>query len=215
MKRTGRQIKAAMGLLDLNNEDIVKATGITAVTVRNVLNDSAKSTTADKVADYLESQGAEFLEHEGVRLKPASAAVEYRGHSGFVEFMKDVAFTAETLGKKADICVSGVDESLFEKWQGDYAETYLGRMAAAHNKNGFVSRIIVCEGDNYYTASKYAEYRQAQKENFVPASSYIYGDKFASIVFYENDVTVFIIDNKELANGQRVAFNAFWEKLDT
>ena len=219
MDITKEQLRGAMGLLGINQTELCKLAKVSPPTIVNVFKDGqsnddyeTKGSTIKKLINAFEDKGIEFIPY-GVQLKPKETITQYRGHTGFVQFMKDVADTAERLGADCDICVSNVDETLFEKWQGDYAEIYLSRMATASKKTGFKSRIIVKEGDYYCTAVNYAEYRQVRKDMFIPASSYIYGDKFATIIFSENDIEVHVINNKATASAQRIAFNSLWAGL--
>ena len=66
------------------------------------------------------------------------------------------------------------------------------------------------EGDDFFIASKIAEYRYIPPEFFTDQSFYVYGDKLALIAFEENNVRINIINNKSWAQSFRNLFNYAW-----
>jgi transcriptional regulator with XRE-family HTH domain len=210
---TPAQCRAARALLDWSQPDLARSSKLHVQTICAFENQTGTPTkaTIKKIMVNLEIAGIEFLEHGGVRPRPKSTVLNLEGHEGFKLFMQDVMHVAENMG--GDICVSGVDERQFEKWQGDFATEYLSSMAVIRNKTPFTFRILIKENDDYFTASAYAQYRSVSEKYFSATPFYVYGDRLAMILFEPNDVTVYIIQSEKLADAQRKQFMNVWETL--
>jgi hypothetical protein len=207
------QARAARSILKLEANTVAKTTGISIAPFYK-FEAEGRGISKEKIAilqKFYESQGIEFLEYDGVRRQPRSAILQLEGHEGFKIFMQDVLNVAETIG--GDICVSGVDERDFEKWQSDFAQSYLSRMAEIQKLNPFQFYILIRENDNYFTASAYAQYRHIREDLFVSAPFYVYGDRLAMILFEEENVSIYIIKNQRLADAQRKQFNIVWNSI--
>lgn len=212
MSITGNQIGAAMRLLGITSKDVCEGADISNVTMTRVLSgEVAKEKTKQRVVAFLESKGVEFLEHEGVRKKPKATVQQYEGKEGFVAFMKDVLETVTEHG--GEVCVSGVDESQFEKFAGEYLKTHISLMTALKRQKDFMFKILVEEGDENLVASSYAEYRHVPKGSFMPVPFYVYGNKLAIIMYRGDDVSISVTESASTANGHREQFNAVWEGL--
>ncbi len=209
MNINSRQISAAMKLSGLNNKSLSDGTGISLATITKVLQDAAKDNTKQQVIDYIESQGIEFIDN-GVRMHPKVSVEQLEGKVGFNIFMQDVR--AHASNPNVDICVSGVDESLFDKWHDD-VNRHVAIMNKLHSVSDFKFRIIVKEGDNNHVASGYARYREIPKNQFHPTAVYIYADKKAEIIFDRDNVSIFITNSPKMANAYRATFNNIWENL--
>jgi transcriptional regulator with XRE-family HTH domain len=156
-----------------------------------------------KIEHFYISKGLEFIEGDGVRRRVVGM-MELQGANGFKDFIDNVY---ETVKGGGDICVSNVDEKLFERWQGEYAHDYLSKMEKVKDLR---FRVLVQEGDTYFTA-KYAQYRFLPSEYFTGVPTYVYGSKKAEILFEDNTVRVFVIDNARMAEAQRKSFELAWE----
>lgn len=213
MSITKNQIAAAMALLGISQSELAENINLSKPTVSNLLKNNSgwesKESTKRKVVNYLLSRGIEFTEGNGVR--ECSSLITLSGHDGFVDLMKMVLSSATS--PDADICVSGVDERLFTKWEGEYLYAYLKEIVKLHKEYSFNFRIIVEENDDYKVASEYAEYRTLPSGYFSSSSVYIFGDKVAFIEFSEDNVLVWVINSKQLSDAQRKQFNLIWERL--
>ena len=76
--------------------------------------------------------------------------------------------------------------------------------------SGFHFKIFVEEGDTFFIADKFAEYRYIPSEFFNDQSFYVYGDRLALIAFEDNDVRINIIQSKGWAESFRRLFNFAW-----
>lgn len=207
------QARAARAYLKLEGTFVAEQTGI-SVSPLYRFEAEGRGISKEKLAllqKFYEGKGIEFLEYGGIRPRPKSTILQLEGEEGFRIFMGDVLDVAETQG--GDITVSGVNEREFEKWMGDFLPTYLKKMAEVRKEMPFHSRILVSEEDDYYIATEYAEYRKVKKEYFAAAPFYVYGDRLALIAFEPDDVSVFIIQNRKLAEAQIKQFNLVWDSV--
>lgn len=203
---TGAQVRAARALLNWSLADLADKSGIGQQAISKFENGETQpmSKTVQKLQKVLEDAGIEFLATGGIQ--PRQDIIRaYKGRAGFIDFIWDVYETAK--GGQGDICVSNVNEADFEYWLGDEDAAYTVKMAELKNVN---FKILIQEGDQNFSASSYAEYRWVPKEQFSAAPFYVYGDKFAMILF-QKDVSVYAINNSDIAEAQRKQFNIAWD----
>ena len=205
---TGEQVRAARALLDWSLADLAEKSGIGQQAISKFENRETEpmSKTVQKLQNVLEDAGIEFLSTGGVQ--PRQDVIRsYKGRAGFIEFIYDVYETAKS--GQGEICVSNVNEADFEYWLGDEDAAYVEKMDKLKNIN---FRILSKHGD-MNVSSSYAEYRWVPEEQFSAAPFYVYGDKFAMILF-EKDVTVFVVKNSSIADAQRKQFDIAWDKAE-
>ena len=205
MTISAEQFAAARALLRLDQQEIGKFTNITQPKLSKFEKGRAGLSVQnlDKLQIFFDERGIEFLDFDGVRKKPSGGLRVLNGYDGFKEFIYDVY---ETVKDGGDICVTNVDERLFEKWQASNAQDYLSKMAKVDDLR---FRALVREDDDFFTAT-YVEYRSLPADLFSSTPTYVYGDKKAEIIFEDNDVTIFLIDNPKLAEAQRKVFDLLW-----
>ncbi len=210
---TGRQIRAARGLLRWRVEDLSQKTGLTREAITRIEDDSVqpREGTIAKIVRAFNENGVEFTENQGVRLKPQNVEV-LEGTSGFLRFYDHVYKYLSEYGGL--VCVSGVNEKLYVKYQGDFADVHMDRMAElVKRRDDLMMRILVEEGDYNFVASDYAQYRWQPKEYFSPASFYVFGDNLALISFtHEPSPLVIFIKSSSLADAYRQSFNQAWSQ---
>lgn len=165
--------------------------------------------TLEKMATVFEVAGLEFTSGDGVKRRENTVKV-YEGKQGFWDFYDDIYETARTVG--GEFCVNNVSETVFESWLQEKAEPYKANMAELTDRMHM--KIIVQEGDEFFTATKYAEYRWAKEDQFSNASFYVYGDKLAILLFKEDNVFVYVIEEKRVADEYRRQFAKLWEQAD-
>lgn len=206
MNITNNQLRAARALLGLDQKDVENGASVSLVQISRIERGEVepKNKTIKKLTDFYTLKGVEFTDGDGVRRKQLLR--ELRGYEGFQAFNEDVY---ETVKNGGNVCVSNVDERLFEKWQGKNAENYLSKMAELGASGHLNFHILIKKGDKYFTASKYAEYRWVPAAQFSSVPFYIYGDKVATILF-EDDVKIFIHEHSELAQAHRAQFDLAW-----
>jgi transcriptional regulator with XRE-family HTH domain len=207
---TASQCRAARALLNWSQPELAQRCGMHVQTVSAYESDVRipSKRTLEKTTMTFESSGIEFLPHDGVRRRIRDV-ITYDGVPGFEAFIADVYQTVKSVG--GDICVSNVNEKDFDKhvsWGG--APHHLKKMAELKKCMDFSFRILVKEGDMYFPASDYAEYRWINSKYFRTVPFYVYGDKLA-IINFQKGATVHVVESKEIADAQRIQFNLFWE----
>lgn len=205
---TSEQVRAARALLDWSLADLSKKSGVGQQAISKFENGGTEplAKTVQKLQQVLEAAGIEFLSTGGVQPRQDIMRA-YKGRSGFIDFIWDVYETAK--GGNADICVSNVNEDDFVYWLGDEDAPYVEKMSQLKN---LTFRILSKHGDTNVTSS-YAEYRWVPEELFSSAPFYVYGDKLAMILF-QTDVSVYVIQNQNIADAQRQQFNVAWDNAD-
>jgi hypothetical protein len=112
-----------------------------------------------------------------------------------------------------EICISGVDESNFIKHLGlDFAKTHIERMTALKTVK---VRCLIREGDSDVYCDSYNEYRWVPRAQFSAVPFYVYGKKFAVVIFENDDVTVVVIESEPVAKAYRKQFEMIWNDAKT
>jgi len=213
MTISAAQIRAANGLLGINVTQLAAETGLNLNNLNqflspNISKDNLSKKTLDIIEEFFTENMVVFTENEGVQKKDSIAKI-YKGKDGFRRFMDDVADTVEKHG--GTICVSGVDERQWEKWGGKHLYTYMERMTEIKKSVDFEFRILISEHDDHEVAGGYATYKKSKEMFFSRTPLYIYGNKKADILFKENSVIVWVIEDAALADGRRNEFNLQWK----
>ena len=210
------QIKAARVLLDWTQKDLADQSGVNRDTVANIESgrNVPQQDTYQKVVGAIEAAGIEFLPGDGVRRKEAGVTT-YEGRDGFALFRKDVL--AEAKKGNPDICVSNVDERLFDKWgEGEVNDNYRTAMSELVKSNGDIkARFLVKKGDRNLAAKGHALYRWIADSEFGDFPFYIYGNKTAMILFEEEKLHIFIIAHPIITGYFRKQFNDKWDTAQT
>ncbi len=208
---TIEQIRAARALIGWNQETLAQKAGLSQTGIARIENgtNQPNSATLGKIAAAFDEADIEFMGDSGVKKRDNEVLI-LKGYSGFRRFIYDVYETIKEHG--GTICVSNVDEREFDKWQGEWREDYLSKMAALHKVQPFDFKIIIREGDEHHVAT-YASYKTLSPENFGGSTFYVYGNKMAIIVFKKDDVAIHIVKNNEIAMAQRNQFELVWQNL--
>lgn len=199
------QIRGARGILNWSQSELAERTGISATSIGSIENGQTnpRSSTMQTIQKAFEDGGVVFIGREGVRIKTGEVKI-YTGRSGYLDFFEEVY---DTLSKNpGEVLVSNVDERDFAKWHGDLGSYHLERMGGIGNIS---YRILIKEGDTYFPASQYAEYRWLPKEQFSSVPFYVFGKKLAMMLF-DNEPTIILLDYPAVANAYRIQFDAMW-----
>src|SRR5690606_19528303 len=100
-----------------------------------------------------------------------------------------------------------VDDQAFAPLMGNEAAQHVLRMEKAKHLN---FKILQKEGDDYFPARNYAEYRWIPAKDFVAVPFMVYGDKLAIIVL-EEEAKIIVINYPIVAQVYRLQFNALWD----
>ena len=88
---TGRQIRAARGLLKWSSPDLAKKAGLTRETINKIEGDviQPREGTLNDIIGAFDQHGVEFIDTTGVRIKPQGLEV-LLGQSGLQQFFNEV-----------------------------------------------------------------------------------------------------------------------------
>jgi transcriptional regulator with XRE-family HTH domain len=209
---TAAQLRAARGLLDWTRADLAKAAGISPETVKNIEHGTFKPQegTAENIYRAFAVHDVEFLENEGVRIR-RDTVTRYEGVEGFKRFIDDVYFFARDASpNEKPMCVSNVDDRLYVKYLGDYMHLHVKRM----NELRAIKARVLFRDKNFFavTDSSYVEYRWNHKQEAGDVPFYVYGDKFAIIIFSEKEgPQIVVIASAPVAKAYREQFEVLWQ----
>lgn len=208
---TGRQIRAARGLLKWSAVHLADLAGLTRETINKIEEDTVqpREGTLDDLVRVFDENGVEFTDNEGVRVKVQGVEI-LKGQQGLCKFFDRVYEYARANGGK--IMQLGIDENLF--WaMGDYSPVHRKRMTELVSERKDVKvQAIICEGDTNFIASDYNEYRWISKDIFAPVPFYIYGETLAIMNFQTVPAPTIIIHTfPAITQAYRKQFEAFWK----
>lgn len=204
---TANQIDAALGLLGMKRSTLAEALGIKIATFNTYFTGTEmKPSRNAEIQKWFENAGLVFTPNGGIDINKDDIVL-YEGQQGFIAFMRDVL--AESQNGNPDICVSNVDEKNWQNNIGDFHQEYIDERAKLDIPP---SKILVKTGDDYHTASQFAEYRESPEGVFTSnVSSYAYGDKLALINFADKPVSVVVLSNARFAKEFRSTFEYIWK----
>jgi transcriptional regulator with XRE-family HTH domain len=208
-----RQLRAARALLGWSRAELADRTDVSELTLHRIENDLNKpgQRTQDKIRTILHEHGIEFIDNEGVRLKPATVDI-LTGREGLRKFFDSVHEYASKHG--GTIMMFGIDETTFiETITPEFSQNYLKRMTEVSRTRGDLEVLaIVCEGDTNFCASAYNEYRWISKDVFQAVPFYIYGETLAIMDFDTTPgPTIMLLKSCAVTNAYRKQFQAFWK----
>lgn len=207
---TVEQIKAARSLLGWAQADLARAARISLPALSNLERGAVlpRTRTLQNIRTALESAGIEFTEGPGVRRQSEALKVRMlEGETSPKQLYDDIYETLKGAG--GDILVGGVAEGTFVK----KAAAPLFAFIRKFNKRGNIrARLLVCEGDkNFLGRPETSLYRWVEKESFGLVPYYIYGDKYA-VLIWGTPLRIVITQNRSLAETYRRQFEAEWKR---
>lgn len=207
---TPTQMRAARAMLDVSQGHVADFLGIAANTLSKI--ESGQSDVSmsrmSEIQRFYEREGIAFVENEGVTWN-ISQIVKYEGQSGIRDFFDDVY--KEVLQGGEIYLFNGVP-SLLTKWLGtDFYKAHSERMSKI--KENLKVQIIVEETETNLIAGGFAEYRGFPKNMFSDKTIYIYGGKVGFFTFKEENVSIRVLHNAELAASMKVLFGIAWDKV--
>lgn len=206
MALTTAQIRGARGILNWSQQDLAQRTGISATSIGAIENGqtSPRESTLATIRKTFENSGIEFVGMDGIRKKHADIQV-LKGIEGFHTFSFDVFETLKNDNR--EVLQAYVDDTKFADWLGDEAYPHVQRIHSLKRK---AFKILQKEGDGYFPAKSYAEYRWIPSKQFLAVPFIVYGDKL-SIILFEPEPTIIINSFPLVAEAYRLQFNNLWE----
>jgi transcriptional regulator with XRE-family HTH domain len=202
---TVKQIKAARGLLDWTQDDLAKKSGIALTTINNLERyvGAPRKFTLDTLRMTFEREGVEFTEGPGVRLSENIINIEvFDGHEAPIRLLNDRLETLMAQGEKEFLAHLG------HHWDGYQDEIQHHAKILKQNKISW--RALIRQGDTNFVKEDLHCYRWIPRALFAQMPYYIYGDKYAMVLW--GDITrVIIIRNKIVTEAMKRQFEVNWE----
>ena len=200
---TGRQIRAARGLLNWSAETLAGEAGLSRVALQRIESGDVEPRASNLTAilDVLDREGIEFNGERGVAFKD-NQVVTLKGENIFFRLLDDVIVTLKGQ-PKPEALFACVDD---KKSPPAVIENYRNLRGAK-----IAMRSLVKDG-NTFLMGRLSEYRYLPARHYHNNATVIYGDKFATMILDENskDIAAVIIHNAHIAAAQRNLFNLIW-----
>lgn len=217
MKLSGLQIAAAITLSGLTREALATEAGIGRNTLDRIINETAacREDTIRKVTRILEMRGVEFIDNEGVRVRPRGMHT-YQGVDGFKQFLDNVyEYVKQTISEEQEyepVCSSSVNDKDFIRHLGDFFSFHIDRMNSLRK---FRHRILLKEKPSSLRPTElkeggYREYRKRSPQDTANVPFYVYGDKLAILMIADSVPQIIEISSAQVAQAYREIFNALW-----
>ena len=209
---TNTQIKAARALLEWDQSQLAKASGLSLGSVAALEQGKAspRPSTWQAIQTALEQAGIEFTPDPGVRLRRQKFTMQLlEGRESIPQIWRDIEDCYARTG--GEVLLSGVDE---RAWLSRYNDE-LHAMLTRRQGLAIVTRFLICEGDTLLTAPP-EHYRAIPKLLFQQTPYYVYADRLA-IINWELPQNVLLIQNAAIAGTFRRQFEFNWSvgrKLD-
>lgn len=200
------QMRAARGLLNWSQQDLSERTDISATSIGSIENgiSSPRDSTLAAIRKAFEDSGIEFMPNDGVRKKSTEVTI-LRGAEGFKKFSYDIHMSVQNDGR--EILQAYVDDRKFAELLGAEAVPHVVRMEEQKDKS---FKILQREGDSYFPARNYADYRWIPAKQFIAVPFVVYGDNLAVILF-EPEPTIIVNNFPLVAEAYRMQFLSLWE----
>ena len=206
MSITTAQIRGARGILNWSQSDLSERTGISSTSIGSIESGNSKprENTLQNIKASLESAGIDFLPNDGLRKKNVLIDV-LTGVDGVHKLSYDVYKTTKT--DKREILQAYVDDRKYAELLEGEASPHVDRMESIE---GLSFKILQKEGDTYFPAENYAEYRWIPSDQFSPVPFMVYGNKLA-IMLFENEPSIIVINYPMVAEAYRLQFFTMWD----
>lgn len=200
-----RQIKAARALLDLSQEQLAAASGISVATIRRIESShiSPRGNTMNSIETALSEAGVEFYGTSGVRLRDEQI-ITLEGEDCYEQFLESLYPSMKENG--GEILFMHAD--LTRASQREISTLLLMK------KKGIRFRRLAEEGDTYISFPL-KETRWIPSKYFKPNLQVIYNDYVAVCIYPDSKMRkiskVVVVRNKHLAEAMRNDFNFLWD----
>ncbi|MDD2324404.1 MAG: helix-turn-helix transcriptional regulator [Alphaproteobacteria bacterium] len=207
---TGRQIRAARGLLEWKAEDLAKKAGTTRVTISKIESDlvQPQEKTLTRILAAFDKHGVEFLEDEGVKIRKQNMRI-YSGKAGYRQLLDHIY---ETLKDGGRIRQFNFGDERYLPYADNFVSEHTQRMGEI---DGLDAQVLAIKGEVNLPLA-YCEYRTLDKAYAVMAPYYIYDDYLVMSLNESSHKKEFItIHSKFLTERYVQEFELFWSKADT
>lgn len=203
---TVEQIKAARALLNWNQQDLATAAQMSKPALANLERRTVtpRPRTLAAIERALMDAGIKFTENQGVRLRTEELKIQiWNGQDGLFRFWDDIYTSMDEDDLRY---MSGARAPRFKAISG--MEPFEEMLARFHKKG--IKGYAITRDDNTDFSDMTFNYRLVQEDYFMNIPSYIYGDKYA-IIMWEPEFRVVVIQNEVVANSFKKQFMRLWD----
>ena len=203
------QMRAARGLLNWSQSDLGQKCNLSTTSIGAIEKGEtrARPNNIAAIQKAFEDGGLEFLPDDGIRKRNAQLTV-LTGREGLQEFAQEIVNTY--IEDKREILQAYVDDKQFAQHIDDkIALDHIIKIGKAFDtKSRF--KILQRQGDNYFPAKTYAEYKWVDVDNFLAVPFYVYGDCMA-LMMLNPEPMVIIHRHGAIAAAFRKQFDLIWK----
>lgn len=195
---SGRQIRAARGLLDMSQDDLAQSAGLTPQAIRKI-EDGAVQPREGTIADItrvFDERGLEFIDHEGVQLRDNTIVI-IDGPDFYLRLLDEVYHAARQSPLK-EVCFINVDDNLSPP---EVVESNRRIREIAHCR-------YLCEEKATRFDFPLKDYREIPQRFFYNTVQIIFADRVATLL--KQQQSVLIVRSIELAESMRRLFAMVW-----
>ncbi len=205
---TIKQIKAARGLLEWTQGQLSHKSGMSLASISKLERQivSPRQFTMDVLQQTFEREGIEFIDGPGVRLTEDLFDLSILdGPKAPEQLLNDKFETLKESGE--EYLLSGLDEELWDPYR-DLVTFHQKRL----KENKIKGRHLILEGDKNFLPYLDIEthYRWIPKSLFTQMPYYVYGDKYA-VILWGPPIRIIILHNKIMAETFRRQFEMNWK----
>jgi predicted transcriptional regulator len=198
------QIKAARALLGWRQVDLAKATKLSLPSIKNLERGMAspKMSTTKVIHNALTAAGIDFIGEYGVQLRDEIFEMLHFDGDDFISKLTDDVFSV-IRGPSDELLIVSIDERQFEEVASKDMDRYREKL----EKLKYTERVLIPHKHDYFI-SPHGSYRWLPKQLIGPVPYFIYGDRYAIIMWKMKRVVV--MRNKSVADSFRNQFNGLW-----
>jgi transcriptional regulator with XRE-family HTH domain len=203
---SGRQIRAARGLLCWSVEDMAINSGVNRVTIRQIEADEVQpqEKTLTRIFSIFDKYGVEFTEDEGVKVRK-QATRTYSGKPGYRQLLDHIY---ETLKDGGRIRQFNFGYLRYLPYEENFVGDHLKRMNAIDNLDVKVLDV----GRETEMPVSYCEYRYLENKFKNLAPWYLYGDYLVLSLFETGTKREYITVHSKILTERYIGiFDTFWK----
>lgn len=208
---TGRQIRAARGLLNWDASELAAKAGMTRETVSKIENETvqAREATAQKIIQTFANHGIEFIDNQGVRFKPTGVTI-YDGLEAFEDFHKFLYLHLYQNG--GEVCLSIYDEPVLAAYRKN-PEVHRNRMRELVTSGKVSFRILTTKSS--WNTRGYIQFKYLPHQRPSPTGFYAFGDCLALMSFV-NPLSpyVVVLQSGPMTEAYRQGFDIAWDSAE-
>jgi DNA-binding XRE family transcriptional regulator len=204
---SGRQIRAARGLLGWDATDLADKANMTRESIYRIESDTVQpqERTIAKIIRVFDLHGVEFTDDEGVRVRKNQVRV-FSGKEGYKQFLDHIYETVKD--GNSVIRQFNLSDKNNLSYADDYACIHVERMGKIRDLD---AKVLTIEGD-YNFPALYCKYRWLDKSSKILIPYYVYGNFVSqSILKSANNIEIVSIYSKLLAERYKEQFDLFWD----